>query len=198
VFAPLGVKVGAAGLVAAAERFGWNADPTVPGEVPSTLPPAPDMDTPLEVGATAIGQYRTLATPLQMASVAQTIASHGVRHVPTLAPGASTRSVRVLRPRIARAIQSLMIDVVAYGTGTAAALPGIKVAGKTGTAELENTRDPETGETKPSDPSNTDAWFTAYAPAAHPKIAVAVMLVRAGAGGATAAPAARVVLDAAL
>ena len=72
------------------------------------------------------------------------------------------------------------------------------MAGKTGTAELEDTRDPETGETDPSDPSNTDAWFTAYAPAGHPKIAVAVMLVRAGAGGATAAPAARVVLDAAL
>jgi penicillin-binding protein A len=95
-------------------------------------------------------------------------------------------------------VQSLMLDVVSYGTGTAAALPGVNVAGKTGTAELENTRDAETGETRPSDPSNTDAWFTAYAPAAHPKIAVAVMLVRAGAGGATAAPAARIVLDAAL
>ena len=105
---------------------------------------------------------------------------------------------RVVKRRIARTIESLMLDVVAYGTGTAAALPGVKVAGKTGTAELEDTRDPETGETQPSDPSNTDAWFAAYAPAGHPKIAVAVMLVRAGAGGATAAPAARVVLDAAL
>ena len=53
-------------------------------------------------------------------------------------------------------------------------------------------------ETLPPDPTNTDAWFTAFAPAARPKIVVAVMLVRAGAGGATAAPAARVVLDAAL
>jgi penicillin-binding protein A len=198
VFAPLGVKVGAAGLVDAAERFGWNGAPTVPGEVPSTLPPAADIKTPLEVGSTAIGQYRTLATPLQMASVAQTIASHGVRHLPTLALGDSTLSVRVVRRKIARTIQSLMIDVVAYGTGTAAALPGVKVAGKTGTAELEDTRDPETGETKPSDPLNTDAWFTAYAPVGNPKIVVAVMLVRAGAGGATAAPAARIVLDAAL
>jgi cell division protein FtsI/penicillin-binding protein 2 len=198
VFAPLGVKIGADRLVDAAERFGWNGDPTVPGELPSTLPPATDITTPLEVGATAIGQYRTLATPLQMASVAQTIASHGVRRLPTLALGDSTQSVRVVRRRIARTIQSLMIDVVAYGTGTAAALPNAKVAGKTGTAELEDTRDPETGETKPSDPSNTDAWFTAYAPVGKPKIVVAVMLVRAGAGGATAAPAARIVLDAAL
>jgi cell division protein FtsI/penicillin-binding protein 2 len=198
VFAPLGVELGADLLVDAAERFGWNGDPAVPGEVPSTLPPAADIETPLEVGSTAIGQFRTLATPLQMVSVAQTIASHGVRRLPTLSLGDSTRSVRVVRPRIARTIESLMIDVVDYGTGTAAALPGVKVAGKTGTAELEDTRDPETGETEPPDPTNTDAWFTAYAPARRPQIAVAVMLVRAGAGGATAAPAARVVLDAAL
>jgi cell division protein FtsI/penicillin-binding protein 2 len=193
------VEIGAEALVDAAERFGWNADPTVPGEVPSSLPPAAEIKTPLEVGATAIGQFRTLATPLQMASVAQTIAARGVRHLPTLSLGDSTRSERVIKRRIARTIESLMVDVVAYGTGTAAALPGVKVAGKTGTAELEDTkRDPETGETEPPDPTNTDAWFAAYAPAGRPKIAVAVMLVRAGAGGATAAPAARVVLDAAL
>jgi len=198
VFAPLGVELGAEALVDAAERFGWNGDPTVRGEVPSTLPPAAEIKTPLEVGATAIGQFRTLATPLEMASVAQTIAARGVRRLPTLAPGESTQGIRVVKPRIARTIESLMLDVVAYGTGTAAALPGVKVAGKTGTAELEDTRDPETGETEPPDPSNTDAWFAAYAPAGRPKIAVAVMLVGAGAGGATAAPAARVVLDAAL
>jgi hypothetical protein len=198
VFAPLGVKLGADKLVDTAERFGWNAEPSVPGEVSSTIPPATEIKTPLELGATAIGQFRTLATPLLMASVAQTIAARGVRYVPTLALGERTESVGVVRPRIARTIQSLMVDVVAYGTGTAAALPNVKVAGKTGTAELEDTRDSETGDTAGPDPSNTDAWFTAYAPAARPRIAVAVMLVRAGAGGATAAPAARVVLDAAL
>jgi cell division protein FtsI/penicillin-binding protein 2 len=198
VFAPLGVEVGSDALVEMSERFGWNGEPSVPGEVPSTLPPAPEIATPLEVGSTAIGQFRTLATPLQMASVAQTIASRGMRRVPTLDPDTPTEGFRIIRPRIARTIESLMVDVVDYGTGTAAAMPGVKVAGKTGTAELEDTRDPETGETLPSDPSNTDAWFAAYAPARRPTIAVAVMLVRAGAGGATAAPAARVVLDAAL
>jgi penicillin-binding protein A len=195
VFAPLGVEVGADALVDAAERFGWNQEAVVPGEVPSTLPPASEIVTPLEVASTAIGQFRTLATPLVMASVAQTIASRGVRHVPTLALGEGTRRVRVTSRRIARTIGSMMVAVVEYGTGTAAALPNVRVAGKTGTAELEDTRDPETGETAPSDPTNTDAWFTAYAPARRPELAVSVMLVRAGAGGATAAPAARVVLD---
>jgi len=198
VFGPLGVEVGSEALVEASERFGWNQEPTVAGEVPSTMPPSDEIESDLEIASTAIGQFRTLATPLVMASVAQTIASGGVRHVPTLALGERTERVRVTSPDIARTIQSLMIDVVDYGTGTAAALPGTKVAGKTGTAELEDTRDPETGETAPPDPSNTDAWFTAYAPAAKPELAVAVMLVRAGSGGAVAAPAARVVLEAAL
>ena len=195
VFAPLGVEIGAEALVEAAERFGWNAEPTVPGEVPSTLPPSAEIQSPLEVGSTAIGQFRTLATPLVMASAAQTIAAGGVRYVPTLATDERSRPERVTSRRIARTVGSLMVDVVNYGTGTAAALPNVQVAGKTGTAELEDTRDPETGETAAPDPSNTDAWFTAYAPATNPKLAVAVMLVRAGSGGATAAPAARVVLD---
>jgi penicillin-binding protein A len=198
VFAPLGLKIGAPELVEMAERFGWNAPATIPGEVPSTLPPAAEIETPLELASTAIGQFETLATPLQMASVAQAIATRGVRHPPTFRARQRAAGARVVSRRIARTIGSLMVDVVAYGTGTAAAIPGVRVAGKTGTAELEDTRDPETGETLPPDPTNTDAWFTAYAPAKRPQIVVAVMLVRAGAGGATAAPAARVVLDAAL
>ena len=75
MFAPLGVKVGAEALVDTAERYGWNAAAIIPGEVPSTLPPASEIKTPLEVGSTAIGQFKTLATPLQLASVAQVIAS---------------------------------------------------------------------------------------------------------------------------
>ncbi|MEJ7714487.1 MAG: penicillin-binding transpeptidase domain-containing protein [Thermoleophilaceae bacterium] len=93
-------------------------------------------------------------------------------------------------------VERLMLGVVRYGTGTAAAVPGVKVAGKTGTAELGDSRGPDGGQT--SDPDNTDAWFTSYAPAGKPRIAVAVLLVRNGAGGATAAPAARIVLARAL
>ena len=197
VFAPLGVEVGAVGLVDAAQRYGWNTRPSIVGELPSSLPPADEISSPLEVGSTAIGQGKVLATPLVMASVAQTVAAGGVRTVPSLRPGGSRRSVRVTTRKVAHTLEELMVDVVEYGTGTAAALPDVKVAGKTGTAELEDTRDEE-GEDLPSDPTNTDAWFTAYAPAGRPKLAVAVLLVRAGAGGATAAPAARIVLDAAL
>ena len=98
---------------------------------------------------------------------------------------------------MARTIGSMMVDVVAYGTGTAAAFEGIRVAGKTGTAELEDTTDEE-DDLEQTPGSDTDAWFTAYAPVKNPEIAVAVLLVRNGAGGETAAPAARVVLQAAL
>jgi cell division protein FtsI/penicillin-binding protein 2 len=197
VFAPLGVKVGARQLVSAAERYGFNAAPSVPGELPSTIPAAREIRTPLEVASTAIGQGKVLATPLELASIAQTVSAGGVRAVPTLRLGqARPAPVRVTARRIARTLERLMVQVVAYGTGTAAALPGVKVAGKTGTAELEDTRGPNADTER--DPNNTDAWFTAYAPVGRPKIAVGVMFVRAGAGGQTAAPAARTVLDAAL
>ncbi|HEX2232036.1 MAG TPA: penicillin-binding transpeptidase domain-containing protein [Thermoleophilaceae bacterium] len=198
VFAPLGVKVGAERLVAAAERYGFNEERTLPGELPSTIPPAADITSPLEVGATAIGQGRVLATPLMLASIAQTVAAGGVRSEPTLAADhPRTRRTRVTSRRVARTLGRLMIGVVDYGTGTASAIPGVKVAGKTGTAELEDTRGPNAEEAA-SDPSNTDAWFTAYAPAGRPRIAAAAMFVRAGAGGAVAAPAVRIVLEAGL
>jgi penicillin-binding protein A len=200
VFAPLGVEVGAERLVETAERFGWNEDPRIPGALPSTIPPAAEIVTPLEIGSTAIGQFRTLATTLQMASVAQTIANRGVRKVPTLTPTPPTGAgIQVTSPAIAKTLERLMVGVVEFGTGTLAHVDGVEVAGKTGTAELGDTRgdDPE-ALARSGDPANTDAWFTAYAPAGRPRIAVAVMLVRNGAGGATAAPAAQGVLVAGL
>jgi penicillin-binding protein A len=200
VFAPLGVEVGAKRLVETAERYGWNEPPNLPGALPSTIPPASEIVSPLELGSTAIGQFQTLATTLQMASVAQTIANRGVRMRPTLAPrSAAAAGERVTTPQVARTIERMMVGVVDFGTGTLAQVEGVDVAGKTGTAELGDTRGDELeAELRDGDPTNTDAWFTAYAPAGKPRIVVAVMLVRNGAGGATAAPAAQGVLVAGL
>lgn len=198
VFAPLGVRIGAKDLVEMAERFGFNEEPALPGALPSTIPQADEIASPLELGATAIGQGRVLATPLLLASMAQTVASGGVRREPTLVRGAERPAgVRVMSRKIANIVERLMLGVVAYGTGTAASLAPVGVAGKTGTAELEDTTDEE-DDVEQTPGSDTDAWFTAYAPAKDPKIAVAVLLVRNGAGGETAAPAARIVLEAGL
>src|SRR3954471_1551960 len=84
VFAPLGVKLGAQRLVDTAQRFGFNEQPKITGAALSTIPPASQIDTPLAVGSTAIGQGKVLATPLEMAVMAGTIANGGVRHDPTL------------------------------------------------------------------------------------------------------------------
>jgi len=127
-----------------------------------------------------------------MASVGATIGNDGVRARPRIARSQKVRHRRVVRSSVAHQVRTMMLSVVASGTGVAAALPGIQVAGKTGTAELRPTA------SGPPDPKNTDAWFVAFAPAQAPKLAVAVMLVGAGAGGAAAAPVARQVLAAAL
>jgi penicillin-binding protein A len=204
VFAPLGVKLGAGRLVDAAQRFGFNEQPKITGAAASTIPPARTIDTPLAVGSTAIGQGKVLATPLEMAVVASTIASGGVRRQPTLLEDAPRPTpIRVIPRKVAKTLEKLMLGVVAYGTGTAAAIPGVKVAGKTGTAELKSTVGPTAQNPAPSEQganpgADTDAWFAAYSPTRRPKIAVGVLFVKAGAGGATAAPAARVVLVSAL
>jgi beta-lactamase class D len=191
VFAPLGAKLGAKRLVAISERFGFN---DLPKQIPAIKASkiAPDLKDDLAVGAAAIGQDRDLATPLQMATVGATIANAGVRMEPRLVREEPERKRRVVSRKVAGIVRDMMIGVVQGGTGGAAALPGITVAGKTGTAELVPTQGGAI------DPSNTDAWFVAFAPAEDPQVAVAVMLVGAGQGGATAAPVARTVLDAVL
>jgi Penicillin binding protein transpeptidase domain len=194
VYAPLGVKVGRERLVAMAERFGWNRTPPFPGARPSTIPKADAIGSELALGSSAIGQGKVLATPLQLAMVAQTIAAGGRMREPTIGPGRLPRPRRVISTHTAHVIRKLMVGVVAEGTGVSANLGAGVVAGKTGTAELESTTGPTADET-PDVRSHTDAWFTAFAPAKKPRIVVAVMLVRAGAGGETAAPAARLVLQ---
>jgi len=215
VFAPLGVKLGAARLVATAERFGFNQPPGIAGAAESTLPPASQIQGELDLGSTAIGQGKVLASALQMATVAATIGEDGHRPAPTFTPAASpARAPAEISAAVARTVRHLMIGVVRFGTGTSAAIPGVTVAGKTGTAELKTACTPsapssstgESGTGEPgaagcqsaNEPSNTDAWFAAFAPALHPRIVVGVLLVKDGAGGDTAAPVAREVLEAGL
>jgi cell division protein FtsI/penicillin-binding protein 2 len=193
VFAPLGAKLGAAHLVATAEKFGFNQPTGIPGAVTSTIPQASQIQGDLAVGSSAIGQDMVLASPLQMAIVASTIGEGGMRPRPTFMKGQRLPRVRAISAHVARDVRRMMIDVVREGTGTNAAISGVTVAGKTGTAELVNTNAPGA-----STPQNTDAWFAAFAPALSPHVAVGVMLVRDGAGGDTAAPVARQVLETAL
>ena len=192
VFAPLGAKLGAKRLVAQAEAFGFNEAPRVPVAKPSTIPAASALRDDLAVGSSAIGQDKDLATPLQMASIGATIGEHGIRAVPRVVTSDPVLRRRAVSAKVAAQVRAMMIGVVQSGTGTAGAIPGVQVAGKTGTAELRFTGNGG------SDPKNTDAWFVAFAPASHPRAAVAVMLVGAGFGGASAAPIARQVLAAAL
>src|SRR4051794_25576268 len=190
VFAPIGAKLGARRLAAAAQRFGFNAVPRVPAGRASRFPR--DLKDSLAVGAAAIGQERDLATPLQMAAVGATIANRGVHSEPRIVRSDRVARRRAVSSRVAAQVREMMLSVVRSGTGTAAAIPGVEVAGKTGTAELRPTANAT------PDPRNTDAWFVAFAPARAPKAVVAVMLVGAGAGGKAAAPIARQVLAAAL
>ncbi len=195
VFGPLGAELGARRLVEVAERFGFNRPPAIDGAATSAIPPAAEIGDDLAVGSSAIGQGRVQASTLQMALVAATIADRGRLPRPTLLRAATPRSTPAIAQRTARIVDRAMRAVVSYGTGTAAAIEGTTVAGKTGTAELRQTQG-QAAEDAPvvGDTTDTSAWFAAYAPAKRPRIAVAVLLVEAGAGGAVAAPAAREVL----
>jgi len=207
VFAPLGVEVGAKRLVQMSERYGFNQTPTLYNAAatraadpnPMTIPSDFSEDTSnTELSVSAIGQGRILATPLGMASVAQTVANGGVRMPTSIVKNPELKGdaepVQVTSKENAKVLTGLMRAVVTSGTGTAANIPGLQVAGKTGTAELG----PRPG-SPPAAPGEGDAenmivdgWFIAFAPAQNPKLAVAVMLIDSdGDGGTTAAPIAR-------
>ena len=200
VFAPLGVRLGGARLVNTAERFGFNQPAPFAGAAESTIPSAATIGSALAVGSSAIGQGKVLTTPLEMVDAGATIAMNGRRPVQTLELGQPPRFIRVTTPAVAAEVQQMMIAVVRFGTGTAAAIPGVTVAGKTGTAELRDTVVPPgaTPQTAAQQAQDTDAWFVGYAPAGAPRIAVGALFPNQGAGGATAAPAVHDVLAAAL
>jgi hypothetical protein len=205
-FAPLGPEIGNDDMVATAERFGFNSPPTLyasrmvaqvePAE--STIPA--DIGEDVDLGVSAIGQGEVLATPLEMASVAQTIANNGVREPTSIVANRKLRPemepVRVMSKKVSDELTELMVGVVTGGTGYAGAIPEAQVAGKTGTAELG----PKPGEENAEHPQQRkDAWFAAFAPAEKAKLAIGVLLIEAeAAGGEVAAPAAAQVLSAGL
>jgi penicillin-binding protein A len=205
-FAPLGPKIGNDKLVETAERFGFNSPPALyapkivrevePEE--STIPQ--EIGEEIDLGVSAIGQGEVLATPLEMASVAQAIGNNGVRMPTSIVNNKKLRPhakpVRVMSKKVADELTELMIGVVTEGTGTAGAIPEAQVAGKTGTAELG----PKPGEEESENPVQIkDAWFSAFAPAEKARLAVGVLLIEAeAAGGEVAAPIASEVLSSGL
>jgi cell division protein FtsI/penicillin-binding protein 2 len=206
VFAPLGPAVGNDKLVEVAERYGFNSPPSLyaPKIIREVEPEEPTIPTEIgeeiDLGVSAIGQGEVLATPLEMANVAQAVGNDGVRMPTSIVANRKLRPhaepVRVMSPKISHELTELMIGVVTEGTGTAAAIPQAQVAGKTGTAELG----PKPGEEESENPVQIkDAWFSAFAPADKAKLAVGVLLIEAeAAGGEVAAPIAAEVLSAGL
>lgn len=206
VFAPLGPAIGNDKLVETAEAFGFNSPPTlyaprIVSEVDpeeSTIPT--EIGEEIDLGVSAIGQGEVLATPLEMASVSQTVGNGGVRLPNSIVLNKKLRPdaepVRAMSKQTAGELTELMIGVVTEGTGTAGAIAEAQVAGKTGTAELG----PKPGEENSDNPVQIkDAWFTAFAPAEKPRLAVGVLLIEAeAAGGEVAAPIASEVLSAGL
>lgn len=192
----LGEKLGSAAIARQAEAFGFGKSV----DIPMTVTPSHYVrsDAPSLVADSAIGQYDDAVTPMQMAMVAAAIANHGELLQPylvdqirssdesVLSRGKTTSLGQAVSPTVAHEMTTMMEQVVQPGgTGTAAAIPGVPVAAKTGTAENE-----------PGQP--THAWFIAFAPALHPQIAVAVLVEHGGVGGQTAAPIARQVMCAVL
>ena len=210
-FAEIGLELGAEALADEARLFGFTAEAgedLVPFDIPWVSGVFPDASTFSDpdprVALSAIGQQDVAANPLQMALVAAAIANDGVLMRPRLVGEIRDPSGRVieefgpeefsqpLSAANADALTQMMVSVVAAGgTGTAAQIPGVTVAGKTGTAQH--------GEGEPP-----HAWFTSFAPAEDPQVAVAVIVLDGGSlgseatGGQIAAPIARAVIEAAL
>jgi penicillin-binding protein A len=207
VFCEIGKQLGPRLVLDYAKRFGFYEDPPLetPSEerTPSGLYSKgrlfdPEDPNAVDPGRLAFGQERLLVTPLQMAMVTATVANGGVLVKPhvvdrivapdgdVLKRSRAEELRRVLKPETAAALTSMMERVVEAGTATSAQIPGIAVAGKTGTAETGRENENDTG-------------FIAFAPAGDAKIAVAVYLQNQdGTGGSTAAPIAKAILEALL
>ena len=201
-FGALGMELGDDVLRKQAEAFGFGERWEVPLPTATSVFPS-DLNEP-QTAQSAIGQFDVRSTPLQMAMVVAAIANQGVLMKPYLveevrAPDLDVLSrtdpeelSRAIRPQVAADLTSIMVSVVTDGTATNARIPGVDVAGKTGTAQV-------------GEGNNPHAWFVAFAPANDPKVAVAVVLENGGSdrqievgGNLLAAPIARALMEAIL
>jgi peptidoglycan glycosyltransferase len=200
-FANLGLDVGASKLREQAQLFGF--DQRHLSDLGGVASQFPDKLNEAQLALSSIGQYDVAASPLQMAMVSAAIANDGVlmdpyvvRQVlsPDLKPIETHKEQELstaMTPENAKELQQMMLQVVSQGTGHNAQIPGVEVAGKTGTAQSDPKRKPF-------------AWFTSFAPVDDPAVAVAVIVEDADiprndiAGGRVAAPIARAVMQAAL
>ncbi|MEE1650812.1 penicillin-binding transpeptidase domain-containing protein [Brachybacterium sp. J144] len=192
-FAQLGIAIGEEQLRSTAEEFGFGQRLEIPLSVtPSTL--GEDLDD-AQLATSSIGQFETRVTPLQMAMVAAGVANDGVVMQPQLVQSVHTAdlaTVSELTPQElgqpltaanAAQMRQMMVGVVEDGTGTAAAIEGVEVGGKTGTAQWGEGRDPH-------------SWFVGYAKVDGRQVAVAVVVEEGGYGSRTAAPIAQDVMEA--
>jgi peptidoglycan glycosyltransferase len=200
-FGYLGVQLGGDALRSQAAKFRFGQTLRIPTRVePSTVPA---QLSPPQAAQSAIGQYDVRVTPLQVAMVSAAIANHGVVMRPYLVrdvlgsnlESLETHQVEQLSVAVSDATAStltrMLVSVVDNGTGRPAKIDGIAVAGKTGTAQQGNGQAPH-------------AWFTSFAPANDPKVAVAVVVEDGGnagseaAGGLLGGPVAKAVMEAVL
>jgi peptidoglycan glycosyltransferase len=195
-FARLGLTAGAENFQRTVKAFGLLQEPPVGIPARAGTMAAPGAMTPTELASSAIGQGELLVSPLQMALCAAAIANKGVIMQPflvdtvkdSLGATVSRQEARTwltaTTPQIAAQIQAGMVSAVKNGTAQSAAVSGMQVAGKTGSAQ-----NPQ---------GQTHAWFIGFAPSDQPRLAVAVILENAGSGGAVAAPVAGSLLAAAV
>lgn len=193
VFIQIGQQVEREKMISMVEAFGFNLPNK--SDIPvakSTFPRPPIIGGNVEMAESFIGQGKILSTPVEMAQIAAIIANQGRMVTPYItekivSPLGSaktaeprTNSTSVVSAQVADKVKALMVEVVRDGTGTAAAINGVEVAGKTGSAENPH--------------GKAHAWFVGFAPAQDPKIAVAVVVENGGSGGSVAGPIARDVI----
>ncbi len=209
-FAEMAMEVGDDAVREQAERFGFNAAPLEQLANPLASRFPEELNEP-QTAQTGIGEFDVRATPLQIAQVAAAIGNSGVLMEPRLVEAVrdergETLAQHPAQPytppgqdgsqavstQTASALRAMMVDAVDEGTGTNAAISGVDVAGKTGTAQSRE------------DGGAPTPWFAGFAPATNPEVAVAVVLEDGGGagagatGGSVAAPVARTIMEAAL